>query len=105
MADPPYRLALLIPIVALGLGLAACGDATVSKSEIEDKATSALAKQVGQTPKSISCPDDLDAKVGAQETCLLTADDGTTINMTATIKSVDGDHTELTFQVADHTNN
>jgi Domain of unknown function (DUF4333) len=105
MSDPPYRLALPIPLVALALGLAACGDATVSKSEVEDKATSALAKKVGQTPKSISCPEDLDAKVGAQETCLLTADDGTTINMTATVKSVDGDHTELTFQVAEHANN
>jgi Domain of unknown function (DUF4333) len=105
MSDPSYRLALLIPLVALALGHAACGDATVSKSEIEDKATSALAKQVGQTPKSINCPDDLDAKAGAQETCTLTANDGTTIDMTATVKSVDGDRTELTFQVAEHANN
>ncbi len=105
MSDPSHRLALLIPFVALALGLAACGDATVSKSEIEDKATSALAKAAGQTPKSISCPDDLDAKAGAQETCILTADDGTTFNMTATVKSVDGDNTELTFQVADHSSN
>ena len=65
----------------------------------------ALAKAAGQTPKSISCPDDLDAKAGAQETCILTADDGTTFNMTATVKSVDGDNTELTFQVADHASN
>jgi hypothetical protein len=105
MSDPSYRLALLIPLVALASGLSACGGSTVSSGDIEDEATSALAKQVGQTPKSISCPSDLDAEVGAQETCILTADDGTTINMTATVKSVDGDNTELTFQVADHPSN
>jgi len=99
------RLALLAPLTALSLGFAACGDdGSVSSGEIEDKATTVLSKKVGQTPKSISCPNDLDAKAGASETCVITAEDGSTVNMTATVKSVDGDNAQLDFQVADHIN-
>ena len=105
MSDPFNRLVLLVPLAALSIGLAACGDDAVSSGEIEEKAKTALSKEVGQTPKSISCPSDLDAEVGATETCTLTADDGTTIDMTAEVTSADGDNVELHFQVADQPNN
>jgi hypothetical protein len=99
------RSLLLAPLATLPLALAACGGSTVSASEIETKATEALTKSVGQAPKSIECPSDLDAEAGAKETCVLTADDGTTYDMTAEITSVDGDTAEFDFQVADKPSN
>jgi hypothetical protein len=108
MSASPTRLAPLALLAALAVGLAACGgDGTVPSSEVESKASEALSKQVGQTPKSIDCPSDLDAEVGAKETCVLTADDGTTFDMTAEITSVneDDDTVEFHFQVADKPNN
>lgn len=76
------------------------GDNTVSKSEIESKATEVLSAKVGQTPKSIVCPGDLEAKAGKSEECTLTAKDGTAYKMSATIKSVKGDTVDFDFQVA-----
>jgi hypothetical protein len=100
----------LLPVLAASLSLGACsgsvsiGGDTVSKSEIESKATEALSAKVGQTPKSIVCPEDLDAKAGESEECTLTADDGTTIGVTATIESVSGDTVQFHFQVANKPN-
>jgi predicted metalloprotease len=94
--------AALTVVLAAGCG----GDSsdTVSAGEVEEKAKAALSKKTGQTPKSIACPNDLDAKQGAKETCTLTADDGATYDMTVEISSVDGDNVEFDFQVADHPN-
>jgi hypothetical protein len=102
------RALLLTPLATLPLALVACGGGgTVASSEVESKASEAISKEVGQTPKSIDCPSDLEAEVGAKETCVLTADDGTTYDMTAEITSVneDDDTVEFQFQVADKPNN
>lgn len=78
------------------------GGDSVSKSEIESKATEALTKKVGEAPASIVCPSDLDAKAGESETCTLTTKQGPSYDMTATIESVSGDGTvQFNFQVAD----
>ena len=106
-------IAVVISIAAASVALSACeesvsvGGSSVSKSEIESKATEKLGAEVGQVPKSVVCPDDLDAKVGESETCVLTAKDGTTYDMTAKITSVDDDggNVELDFQVANKPSN
>jgi len=101
------RLAALVPVLAASLTLAACegevsiGDSTVAADDIASEASSALAKKVGQAPKSVSCPDDLDVEVGQSETCTLTANDGSTYDMTAKITSVDGETANFDFQVGD----
>jgi hypothetical protein len=101
------RALVLASTLGAAMALAACeeevsiGDKTVSSSEVESKATEALTAKVGQAPASIDCPNDLDAKAGESETCTLTAKDGTKYEMTATIKSVDGDTANFDFQVAD----
>jgi uncharacterized protein DUF4333 len=106
MSDRYSRLTLLASLAATSLAFAACGgDDSVSSSEIEEKAKTSLSKEVGQTPKSISCPSDLDAKEGEKETCTLTDNEGNTYDMTAEITSVDGDNVEFHFQVADQPNN
>ena len=40
---------------------------TLAKSEVETQAQSALTASVGQQAPAITCPGDLDAKVGATE--------------------------------------
>ena len=104
------QVAAGISCVAASVALAACeasvevGGDSISADDIETEASSALAAKVGQTPKSIDCPDDLDAKEGESETCTLTAKDGTTYDMTATIESVSDDGTaHFDFQVGNKT--
>jgi len=99
-----------ISCLAASVTLAACeasveiGGDTISADDIEAEASSALGAKVGQTPKSVDCPDDLDAKEGESEQCTLTAKDGTTYEMTATIESVSDDGTaHFDFQVGNKT--
>ena len=48
-----------------------------------------LARKVGQTPKSVTCPGDLAAQTGTTMRCILTADDGTAFGVTVTVTAVD----------------
>ncbi len=98
--------ATLVPALALFVvfAAAACsasgsvGQPTLSQSEVEQQAKEALTKEVGQTPKSVNCPGDLDAKVGATAQCTLTAEDGTTLPVRITVTTVDSDG-KATFSV------
>ena len=76
--------------IALALVAAGCGSQTLDKATIEQGAKDALAKTVGRAPQSISCPKDLDAKVGATERCTLT-DHGTRLGMTVRVSRVHDD--------------
>jgi predicted metalloprotease len=96
-----WAFSVMVLPLAVGCG---GGDDTVSTNEIEEKAKTALTKEAGQAPKSISCPNDLDAEQGAKETCTLTDNQGNTYDMTAEITSVDGDNVEFHFQVANQPN-
>jgi hypothetical protein len=99
------RQTLLAPTVALiALAAAGCsssggGSFTISKSDVEAKAKSALTKSVGTAPKSITCPSDLDAKMGASETCTLTAPNGDTVPLKVTVTNVSGSKYKLFFKV------
>ncbi len=103
------RLTLLVPTIATSLLLVACeesvtiGGGTLEKTEIEDTVSKALTKKVGQAPASFVCPSDLDAKVGASETCTLTDDKGAEYDTTVTIDSVsdDGSSVHYDIRVAD----
>jgi hypothetical protein len=101
---------LSIPLISLALvaceGSVSVGGDSISKSEVEDTASAALAEQVGQTPASFVCPDDLDAEVGASETCTLTDATGAEYDAVVTVKSIsdDGDDAEYDVQVANRPN-
>lgn len=76
----PARTRLLLAVVAGGVLLGACssssGDATVPAAEVESQAATQLAEAVGSEElPDISCPEDLDAEVGATLDCELTAGD------------------------------
>ena len=76
--------------IALALVAAGCGSKTLDRSTVEQGAKDALAETVGRPPESISCPTELDAKVGATERCTLT-DHGTRLGMTVRVTRVHGD--------------
>ena len=91
------RLVLALP--ALALGLAACGTASLAAEDVATGAEDALEEQVGRRP-DVTCPDDLEAKVGAETRCTLTAKglEGE-YGVTVTVTSVEGDTANFDVQV------
>lgn len=60
-----------------------------------------LAATTGQPKPDISCPEDLAGKVGTTTRCKLTADDGSTLGVTVTVTSVDGDQINFDIKADD----
>ena len=88
----------LLAVPFLVAGLTACGSGALEAADVATKAEDALEEQVGSRP-DITCPDDLEAKVGATTRCVLTAgDDPTEYGVQVTVTSVDGD--DARFDVA-----
>lgn len=84
--------------------LSACGTDTVDQGDLEDQVKASLTESVGQAPKDIDCPDELEAEEGATTTCVLTADDDSTIDVEVEVSGVDDDRVDLDIQVADEVN-
>ncbi len=62
----------------------------ISKSRVELAIKDYYTNNLNQPPQAVSCPKDLDKKVGASETCTVTKADGTTQTVTFTVTSIDG---------------
>jgi hypothetical protein len=90
------RAVVVLPVLVL---VAGCGSGTVSKGDVAKAAEDSLEQQVGQRP-DVSCPEDLEAKVGASARCTLTADglDGT-YGVTVTVTKVEDDQARFDVQV------
>ena len=95
----PRRLRSPAVVVFLLAGLVACsGNKVLTADTVATSAEDALEEQIGVRP-TISCPDDVDAEVGAKTRCTLTAgDDPTEYGVTVTVTSVEG--SDATFDVA-----
>ncbi|WP_448626050.1 DUF4333 domain-containing protein [Geodermatophilus sp. URMC 64] len=93
------RLVLSAAVPAVLVGLAGCGTATVTADDVATAAEDTLEEQVGARP-DVTCPDDLEAKVGATARCTLTADglDGE-YGVTVTVTKVEGDTASFDVQV------
>lgn len=92
--------------VAAGVLLVGCS-ASVSAGTSEprlsaDKLATSLADKLatttGQPKPDITCPEDLVGKVGKTTRCTLTANDGSTLGVTVTVTSVDGDQIQYDFE-------
>ena len=93
------RLRLLAAIPFLLAGLAACEADTLSADEIATTAEDALEEQVGARPE-ITCPEDIDAEVGAETECTLTAGgDPTEYGVNIQVTEVDGDKAKFDVRV------
>lgn len=91
----------LSPVVVLVsfVALAGCSSTpTVDKSELEDEISSKLEAQVGTAPDDISCPDDLEGKVGTTMRCTLTAGEDE-LGVTVTVTSVEDSQVNFDAEV------
>ena len=101
IARPVTALAGLAGTFAVVALLGACSSTpTLSKSEVETQAAAALTAQVGQQSPPITCPSDLEAKVGATMVCS-TQLDSATYDVTVTITAVEGTNASFDVKVAD----
>ncbi|WP_413809732.1 DUF4333 domain-containing protein [Streptomyces sp. OE57] len=102
------RLSAATPIlsaVAAGVLLVGCSaSVSVEKSTPKlsaDKLATVVAEKLaattGQPKPNVACPEDLVGKVGNTTRCKLTADDGSTLGVSVTVSSVDGD--QINFDV------
>jgi hypothetical protein len=91
------RHLVAVPVgVVAALGLAACGDTTIDTSSAEKSISENIQKQLGQKPKSVSCPDEIKAKKGGTFTCTVTASDGAKATIKAT-QTDDNGHFNFTI--------
>ena len=92
--------AALAVIAAMTLG-AGCGEKTVEQAELEKQVKKSLTEEVGEAPKAINCPGDIEAKVDAKTRCTLVASDDSELDVDVRVTSVDGDTTKFDIQVGD----
>jgi hypothetical protein len=97
----PRRLRLLAAIPFLLAGLTACSSSTavLTADTVATSAEDALEEQIGIRP-TISCPEDVEAKVGEKTRCTLTGgDDPTEYGVTVTVTSVEGKNATFDVEV------
>jgi hypothetical protein len=86
----------LLPLLALALMLAGCGDPAVSSADVEAQAEEQFSQQF--PVDSVDCPEDLPAEVGATIQCVLVSE-GQSFEMTATTTSVEGSDVEFDLEL------
>jgi hypothetical protein len=95
------------PVLAVGVGcacllsLSGCGKKVVPQSTVETQVATQVAAEVHQPKPNVSCPGDLDAKVGATMTCVLTPQNSTTsFNVTVKVNSISNGTAHFGISVA-----
>ncbi|EST37487.1 hypothetical protein N566_12795 [Streptomycetaceae bacterium MP113-05] len=69
----------------------------LSADKLADTVAEKLAATTGRPEPQITCPEDLEGKVGTTTRCTLTADDGSTLGVSVTVTSVEG--TQINFDI------
>ncbi len=90
MSLPRTALLTLLALPCI-LFVTACGDASVSSGDVESQIKTQIGKLGTAKISDVSCPDDLEAKVGKSEKCTLTYASGNKLEVTATVDKVSGD--------------
>lgn len=85
---------------AAGLLLLAGCSTGVAQSDVEEMIADELEQQIGARP-NIACPDDLEGEVGAEMTCVLSADGPEEFEVYLSVTGVDGDEVYFDMQVAE----
>jgi len=89
-----------IAVVLLGpVLLAGCGAGRVAAADVENAVAEQVEQQAGARPE-VTCPDDLEAEVGATARCTLTLElvDGE-YGVTVTVTSVEDDEARFDVEV------
>lgn len=87
----------LAATMTAGLLLGGCSKA-VESSDVEKQVNQQLSAKVGQQLDDVSCPKDLDAKVGSKERCTIKAD-GQRYGTTVKVTDVQGSKVKFNIQV------
>ncbi|MFB4421118.1 DUF4333 domain-containing protein [Streptomyces sp. QL37] len=96
--------------LAAGLLLVGCSasvdvgssEPKMSADKLADTVAEKLAATMNRPKPDVTCPEDLAGKTGTTTRCTLTADDGSTLGVSVTVTSVDGDRIDFDIQ-ADET--
>ena len=99
----------IVAAAGAGILLTACtvnvGTSTLSATEVEEKATAALADSQGiplEEMPPLECPSDLTAEIGASIVCVIgDPAQGNTYDATITVETVEGEDVGFDIQVAD----
>jgi len=103
------KTSLIVSAAITAFLVSACsvsvGTSSLSATEVEQKATAALAESqgvpLGDMPP-LECPSDLAAEVGASITCVIgDPAQGSTYDVVVTVETVDGEDVAFDIQVAD----
>jgi hypothetical protein len=71
------------------------GGSSVSQSDVENQIKTEIGKQASAPIRSVACPGDLNAKVGATEKCTLTYANGDKFGVAATVNAVKNDQAQF----------
>src|SRR5688572_28592629 len=92
--------ATTVAALALGLGVAACGEEVVEQSEVQDEVSRLVEQQAGEKPKSVECPEHLTAEKAEKMNCTVDAG-GQKLNVEVTVTSVEGDQANFNVEVVE----
>ena len=100
---------MIVSAAVAALLVSACsvsvGTSSLSATEVEEKATAALAESQGiplEEMPPLECPSDLTAEVGASIVCVIgDPAQGNTYDVTITVETVEGEDVGFDIQVAD----
>ena len=100
---------MIVSAALAALLVSACtvsvGTSSLSSTEVEQKATAALAESQGiplEEMPPLECPSDLTAEVGASIVCVIgDPAQGNTYDVTITVETVNGEDVGFDIQVAD----
>jgi hypothetical protein len=80
----------LIPIAALALAGAGCGEKTLNTGDLEGKLKDQLGADAGVEPRDVQCPEDIKVEKGKKFDCTLTAPNGDQVKVNVTLTNDDG---------------
>jgi hypothetical protein len=86
----------LIVFAALALFLAACGEKTIQTDAAERTVVDLIAEETGFEADDMSCPEDVEAEVGATFDCTFTGPEGPYV---ASVEVTEVDGEDAVFQV------
>ncbi|WP_228988924.1 DUF4333 domain-containing protein [Streptomyces sp. DH8] len=76
-------------------------ESKLSADKLSATVAKKLAESTGQPEPDVTCPEGLAGKVGTKTRCTLTAGDGSTLGVTATVTSVDGGRINFDIEADD----
>ena len=76
--------------LAAAAALTACGGKTIDSGELEGELKRQLGADAGVEPRSVDCPDDIEAEKGKKFDCTLTAPNGEEVRVEVTLTNDEG---------------